>query len=122
MESSRARSSWVFFGIRMRNAFLNGGCINPEKPIFPHLISQKLAIQPMFRFWYLPKYSKMEMYNFFQKKSVRKNLLILKIDKIQHFCQLQTLCLTDFHVLLSKCFFLSIFQILKFLGGVVWLD
>ena len=58
---------------------------------------------------------------FFQKNLSDRLLLFLKINKIQHFRRLQKLCLTDFRVLLSKCF-LSTFQIPKFLGGAVRLD
>lgn len=49
-ECARARSGWVFCHERRRNAFLNAGRKKPKNIDFPRLTSQKLAVQPMFKF------------------------------------------------------------------------
>ena len=64
----------------MCNAFLNGGRIKPERPIF-HVQT---------------KYAKLEMYNFFFKNLSDRISLILKIDKIDIFADCKNCALYIF--------------------------
>ena len=62
------------------------------------------------------------MYNFFQTDLSDRIIINFKSRQNSTFSPIKKWCLTDLRVVLSKSFFLSTFQILKLLGGVVRLD